>query len=106
MKQYTRNEKHVGLFKQRGRPPIHRIRCAHIIQAMLAAGEPVTVGEVHKRTSAGAPAQTYTVMNHFLTAGLTAAPLIGAPHINRFKVACPDTWAATLRELTEIEKLL
>ncbi|WP_338508579.1 hypothetical protein [Pseudomonas poae] len=45
-------------------------------------------------------------MNYFLTAGLTAAPLIGAPHINRFEVACPATWAATIRELTEIEKLL
>jgi len=103
---YSRNKEHVGLFKQRGRPPIHRIRCAHIIQSMLAAGEPVTVGSVHKRISVGAPAQTYTAMNYFLTAGLAAAPLVGAPHINRFEVSCPDTWAATLRELTDIEKLL
>ena len=106
MKHYSRNEKHIGLFKQRGRPPLHRIRCMHVIQAMEAAGEPITVGSVHKRISVGAPAQTYTVMNYFLTAGLAAAPLVGAPHINRFKVACPDTWAATIRELTEIEKLL
>lgn len=78
----------------------------HVIRSMLAAGEPVTVGSVHKRIRVGAPAQTYTVMNYFLTAGLAAAPLVGAPHINRFKVACPDTWAATIRELTEVEKLL
>lgn len=106
MKQYPRNEKHIGLFKQRGRPPLHRIRCMHVIQSMLAAGDPVTVGSVHKRIRVGAPAQTYTVLNHFVNAGLAAAPLIGAPHINQFKVACADTWAATIRELTEIEKLL
>ncbi|AZP73187.1 hypothetical protein EJJ20_32780 [Pseudomonas poae] len=106
MKYYPRNKEHVGLFKQRGRPPLHRIRCLHVIQAMLDAGEVITIGEVHKRISIGAPSQTYTAMNYFLTAGLTAAPLIGAPHINQLKVACPDTWAATIRELTEIEKLL
>ena len=106
MKHYPRNKEHVGLFKQRGRPPLHRIRCQHVIQAMLDAGEVITVGEVHKRISIGAPSQTYTTMNYFLIAGLTAAPLIGAPHINHLKVSCPDTWAATIRELTEIEKLL
>jgi hypothetical protein len=106
MKYYQRNKEHIGLFKQRGRPPLHRIRCAHVIQAMLDAGELITVSEVHKRISVGAPAQTYTVMNYFLTAGLTTTPLAGAPHIHQLKVACPNTWAATIRGLTEIEKLL
>lgn len=106
MKHYPRTPAHIGLFKQRGRPPIHRIRCAHIIQAMLDAGELVTVGQVHKRAATGAPAQTYTVMNYFITTGLTTAPLVGTPHIKQFKVACPDTWTATIRKLTEIEKLL
>ena len=106
MNYYPRNKEHVGLFKQRGRPPLHRIRCMHAVKAMLDAGELITVGQVHKRVAIGAPAQTYTVMNYFLTAGLTTAPLVGAPHINQFKVSCPDTWAATIRELTEIEKLL
>jgi hypothetical protein len=106
MKFYTRNKEHVGLFKQRGRPPLHRIRCMHVIQAMLNADELVTVGQVHKRVATGAPAQTYTVMNYFLTAGLTTAPLVGAPHIKQFEVACPTTWTATTRELIEIEELL
>ncbi|MPQ85367.1 hypothetical protein F0170_16015 [Pseudomonas sp. MAFF 730085] len=106
MKFYPRNKEHSGLFKQRGRPPLHRIRCLHVIQAMLDTEEVITIGEVHKRISVGASSQTYITMNYFLTAGLIAAPLDGAPHIKQFKVACPDTWAATIRELTEIEKLL
>ena len=106
MNYYPRNKEHVGLFKQRGRPPLHRIRCMHAVKAMLDAGELITVGQVHKRVAIGAPAQTYAVMNYFLTAGLTTAPLVGAPHINQFKVSCADTWAATIHELSEIEKLL
>lgn len=106
MKYYPRNKEHVGLFKQRGRPPLHRIRCMHVVKAMLDAGDLITVGQVHKRVAIGAPAQTYTVMNYFLTAGLTTAPLVGAPHINQFKVSCADTWAATIHKLSEIEKLL
>lgn len=78
----------------------------HVVKAMLDAGDLITVGQVHKRVAIGAPAQTYTVMNYFLTAGLTTAPLVGAPHINQFKVSCADTWAATIHELSEIEKLL
>ena len=78
----------------------------HVVKAMLDAGELITVGQVHKRVAIGAPAQTYNVMNYFLTAGLTTAALVGAPHINQFKIACPDTWTATVRELTEIEELL
>lgn len=106
MKHYRRNPARIGLFKKGGRPPIHRIRCMHAIQALLAEGQPITVGQVHKGAGVGKPAQTYNVMSYFLTAGLTAAPLVGAPHIKQFEVTCANTWTATIRELTEIEKLL